>query len=189
MKKFTALLLILSVFSITTVSVAQDYKWDPFMPIKGAFADVSVGSDGFGIGAGGRYMMFGLNLGLTGILNNSPTYALQYPPGVTINRNEPLPVGYTEEKFMSMMINVDAMFYFDFFETLSLNASVGFYSKNDSILAKNIDTGSRYIYRNEPQSGLCFGVGAEYVLQDNLNVGAGFHTQRGAVIRLTYLWF
>jgi len=189
MKKFTACLLILTIFSLTSVSVAQEdgYSWDPFLTVKGAFGDVSVGSDGFGFGVGARYAFVGLNIALTGIANTSPTYQL-HNPNIPLRRTDPLPVGYTQERFMSMMINADAMFYFDFFETLGFNASVGFYSKNDTILAKD-DKGSRLFWKNETESGLCFGVGAEYLLQESFSVGAGFHTQRGAVIRLTYLWF
>jgi hypothetical protein len=189
MKKFTTFLLIYSIMGLSSAAIAQEYKWDPMNPIKGVFADLSVGSNGFGIGAGARYMFFGLNLGLTGLANSSPSYAFQYPAGVVINRNQPLPGGYEEERFMSTMIHADLMLYFDYFESLSFNGSVGFYSKNDTILAKNITTGSRYIYRNETESGLCFGLGAEYVLNDYLNIGAGFHSQRGVAFRLTYLWF
>ena len=189
MKKITAFLLIYTIMGLTSTAVAQEYKWEPLSPIKGVFADFSIGSEGFGIGAGARYMFVGLNLGLTGLANSSPPYAHQNPPGVNIIRNQPLPPGYEEERFMSMMINGDLMFYMDYFEQFSFNASIGFYSKNDTILAKNTATGSRYIYNNETQSGLCFGIGAEYVLQDYLNVGAGYHTQRGVVVRLTYLWF
>lgn len=191
MKKFTAYVLILTMFSLTSITVAQDdsdgYKWDPFMPIKGAFGDVSVGSDGFGFGVGARYAFVGLNLALTGIANSSPSYQL-YNPNIPLKRTDPLPVGYTQERFMSMMINVDAMFYLDLFESLGFNASIGYYSKNDTILAKDMN-GSRLFWKNETDAGLCFGVGAEYLLQESFSVGAGFHTQRGAVIRLTYLWF
>lgn len=194
MRRIIATILLFAVFGVSTISIAQeyeyeDYSWDPFMPIKGAFADISVGSPGFGIGIGGRYMCFGLNLALIGLANSTPAYALQHPPGVVINRNQPLPQGFEEDKFLSTMITADALLYADLFEKISLNASIGFYSRNDSILAKRVDTGSRYIYKNETDAGLCFGVGAEYVLNDKLNIGAGFHTERGAIIRFTYLWF
>jgi hypothetical protein len=189
MKKFIATILIFTIFGLTSASIAQEYAWEPLSPVKGVFGDVSVGSPGFGIGAGARYMFVGLNLSLMGLANSTPTYALQGPAGVFFNRNQPLPSGYEEEKFLSMMLAGDLIFYMDYFEKLSFNASIGYYSRNDSILAKNITTGSRYIYSNVTESGLCFGLGAEYVLNDNFNAGAGFHTQRGVVIRLTYLWF
>ncbi len=193
MKKFIATILLFAVLGVSSISLAQEYNdvyhWEPLNPIKGAFVDLSVGSPGFGIGAGFRYAFVGFNLGLIGLTNSSPVYALQYPPGVVIHRDRPLPSGYEEEKFLSSMLTGDVVFYADILEKISLNASIGHYARNDSILAKRIDTGSKYIYKNETESGLCFGVGAEYVLNDNFNVGAGYHTQRGVLFRLTYLWF
>ncbi len=173
----------------STAAIAQDYVWEPLSPIKGGFGDVSIGSPGFGVGAGFRYMFVGLGLGLVGLTSESPAYALQYPPGLSLNRNQPLPNGYEEEKFLSMMINGDIIFYFDLHEKVSFNLSAGYYSRNDSILAKNIVSGSRYIYRNQVESGMCFGLGAEYVLHDNFNIGAVYHSERGLLFRLTYIWF
>jgi hypothetical protein len=170
--------------------MAQDkYVWEPMLPIKGIFGDISFGNPGLGIGAGGRYMMFGLNLGLVGITNTSPAYAKQIPTGVTIRRDQPLPNGYEEERFLSTMINVDAMFFLDWTENVSFNVSLGYYSANDSILAKNIVSGSRYIYRNEVKSGMCYGVGLEYVIHVSANIGMGYHTERGFVFRATYIWW
>ncbi len=190
MKKIVSYLLIYSIFGLSTAVAQYDkYVWEPLTPIKGAFGDVSIGGDGLGVGIGARYMFFGLNIGLTGLANSTPAYALQAPSGVNIIRNQPLPSGFEEERFLSMMIDADLMLYFDLAETISFNASIGFYSKNDTILAKNIQNGSRFIYDNETESGLCFGLGAEYVLQESINVGAGYHTQRGILFRLTYLWF
>lgn len=191
MKRFVASILIVSIFALSTASVAQDdkYVWEPLTPIKGVFGDISIGGDGFGVGAGARYMFVGFNLGLTGIANSTPAYAMQAPAGIRIDRSQPLPVGFEEEKFLSMMINADVLFYFDLAETISFNGSLGFYSKNDTILAKNVENGSRFIYKNETESGLCWGLGAEYVLQENINIGGGYHSQRGLTFRVTYLWF
>lgn len=191
MKKFISFILIYLIFGLSAVTAVfpQDYKWEPLSPIKGVFADISVGGNGFGLGAGFRYSFIGLNLGLTGITNTSPTYAHQLPVGVVINRNQPLPNGYVEESFLSAMFNADAVFYLDLLENFSFNAQVGYYAKNDSVLAKNVATGSKYIYTTRAESGICLGAGIEYVLQENINIGASFHSVRGVLFRFTYLWF
>ncbi len=80
-------------------------------------------------------MFVGLNLGLTGWLTHHHLMHTK-PCGCNIIRNQPLPPGYEEERFMSMMINGDLMFYMDYFEQFSFNASSDFIPKMTQFLQR-----------------------------------------------------
>lgn len=157
--------------------------------VKGLFLDLGWGPAELGIGAGVRYWMFSGELWLGGLSVNTPNYAMQSPPGELISAGQPLPNGYEEESFTTTVIGFDAGFHYDFTPYWSAFAQVGFYSATDTVLARNISDNVYYRYRHETESGIAFGLGAEYAVSEQIVVGAGYHTRRGGFLRFTYQWW
>ena len=153
---------------------------------KAAFGDVGIGGPGLSLGAGFRYWFLGLNVSLGGFLNDIPGYNYQIPAGLKINRNEPLPAGFRADSYTSTFVSVDLNGYYEQFLPFILVASVGYYSQTDTVTAFQVETGNRYFYRAETLSGIAFGIGAEYQINDIISAGALFHTRRGILLRMSY---
>ncbi|HRP02269.1 MAG TPA: hypothetical protein PLE30_06430 [Candidatus Kapabacteria bacterium] len=176
-------LIVVFIFFIATLS---SYSIDFKNKQKAFFGDVGIGSPGLSIGAGYRYWFLGLNVSLGGFLNSIPGYNHSIPNGIKINRNEPLPNGFREDKYTSTLMCIDVNGYYEQFLPVILTASIGYYSQTDTVTAFQLSTGNRYLYKAETNSGLSFGIGAEYQINDIISAGAMFHTRRGILIRMTY---
>ena len=180
---------ILLAISLTT-GYAQDEEQSSSSSsyLKGIMLDLGYGGSGLSAGVGFRYWNFSAAIGIAGFANDIPNYARTSPTGVTITPNQPLPNGYSEDRYTSIDVYFDAGYHYDFYP-YSVFAQVGFYSAQDSILAKNMETGSKYFYATESTSGFCFGLGGEYIVNDQVTLGVGYHTRRGGFARFTYTWW
>jgi len=160
-----------------------------FAKEKSIFGDVGYfGPGGLSLGVGVRYWFASLELGLSGFAKSVPNYSMNsYDVGIT--PTQPLPGGYVEDKYTKIIVTGDLGFYVDILDPFIIFASVGFYSQQDTILAKEIQTGYHYFYKYYNSSGVAFGIGANYVLNDVFEIGLGYHTKRGVFARVTYYWF
>ncbi|MEN6295256.1 MAG: hypothetical protein ABFD61_03895 [Chloroherpetonaceae bacterium] len=160
-----------------------------FAKEKSVFGDIGYfGPGGLSLGVGVRYWFASLELGLSGFAKSIPNYSM-YSSEVQIYPTQPLPNGYEEDKYSKIIVTGDLAFYLDRLDPFIIFASVGFYSQQDSILAKNIQTGDRYYYKYYNTSGASFGLGVNYVYSDQFQIGLGYHTKRGVFARVTYYWF
>ena len=185
----TVMIATLIAMSVSTV-LAQEEKTESSgsSVIKGIMLDLGYGGSGLSAGVGFRYWNVSAAIGIAGFANDIPNYARSSPTGVTISPSQPLPSGYSEDHYTSIDVYFDAGYHYDFYP-YSVFAQVGFYSAQDSILAKNMETGSKYFYATESTSGFCFGLGGEYIVNDQVTLGVGYHTRRGGFARFTYTWW
>lgn len=166
---------------------AEEYYYDTTKTMKGLALDLGYGSYGGSIAFGFRYSMFSLHMGFAGIFDGPPNYSYSPPAGVDIRPNEPLPSGYVAEEFTGVGVFGDVGFYLAYLRTLNFFVNVGYYSQQDTILARSPD-GLYYRYGYKASDGLTFGGGAEYTVSRWFRLAAGFHTRRGVFTRLTYTW-
>lgn len=155
--------------------------------IKGLMFDLGYGGSGLSAAIGYRWWYFSGSLGLAGFANDLPSYAKYPPTGVVLSANQPLPSGYEEDRYTSIDVFGDVGLHYDFYP-YSAFVQIGFYNAQDSILAKNIESGSKYRYKVENSAGISWGLGLEYIFTKSITVGAGYHTRRGGFARLTYTW-
>ncbi len=167
----------------------EDNDGKPEAPFKSIFMDIGGGGPaGLSAAVGFRYSFASLSIGIAGFAKDIPNYSTN-TYGVQINPSSALPSGYTEDRYTALIVTGDAAFYLDYFKPVTLFGSIGFYSAQDSVLAKKITSDERYLWKTENKSGLCFGVGAVYPIADMIEIGAGYHTKRGVFARLTYYWY
>lgn len=189
-KKIVIITAILAVYMIPGKAIALDLFSEN--PIKAAFGDVTIGNPGLGASVGLRYDFVGLSFGMAGFLNSTPAYGNRLPQGVDITPSEPLPSGYEEDRITTILLDINAHFFYNLkafdAERVTLFGTVGYYAQNDTILAKDISTGFRYRYRSDTRSGLQVGGGIEYEFNLKLNVGVGFLSRRGLLLRAAYVW-
>jgi hypothetical protein len=183
-KIFTYLFLIV----FTTFSTVPAYSSSFNTPkINGLMFDLGYGGSGASVAVGYRWWHFSGALGLSGFANDIPNYAKVPPVGVVISQNQPLPSGYESQSYTAIDVFLDAGFHIDFYP-YSAFAQIGFFTSQDTILAKNLETGSRYRYATSSDAGMSFGGGLEYIYSKNLTFGAGYHTRRGIFARVMYTW-
>jgi hypothetical protein len=189
-KKIVILTAILAVYFFPGNAAGLDIFSDN--PIKAALGDVTIGSPGLGASIGLRYDFIGLSFGMAGFLNSTPAYGNRPPQGVDITPSEPLPAGYEDDRITTILVDLNAHFFYNLkeldAERITLFGTVGYFAQNDTILAKDISTGFRYRYRSDTKSGLQVGGGIEYEFNLKLNVGAGFLSRRGLLLRVAYVW-
>lgn len=183
-KIFTIGLMIIFMFFTVSPSHSSSFSTPK---INGLMFDLGYGGSGLSATVGYRWWHFSGSLGIAGFANDIPNYARTSPTGVVISANQPLPSGYESESYTSIDVYADAGFHIDFYP-YSAFAHIGFFTAQDSILAKNIETGSRYRYATRSESGMSFGGGLEYIYSKNLTFGAGYHTRRGIFARIMYTW-
>lgn len=146
------------------------------------------GPAGVSAALGFRYWFGSFTFGLGGFANSMPNYS-RNTYNVKIYPNNPLPAGYSEEKYGALVVTGDFGLHYDGFKPFSVFVLVGFYSQTDSVLAYDYKQDVRYFYHTLTSSGLAFGFGGEYKLQDAIYVGLGYHTKRGVFAKLTYYWY
>jgi hypothetical protein len=117
------------------------------------------------------------------------SYSYIGPHNTYLRPDKPLPQGYLEQRYTALMINADLNIFIDYFYPLTLVGAIGFYSQTDTILAYNVDTKSRYKYKDEKSSGISFGLGVEYPLNDDFSVAGIIHNKRGIVVRVIYYFW
>jgi len=179
------------IFAQSENQSSEEYYPAPvlFAKEKSIFGDIGYfGPGGLSLGVGARYWFASLELGLSGFAKSVPNYSMN-SYDVKITPSQPLPAGYVEDKYTKILVTADLGFYVDILDPFIIFASVGFYSQQDTILAKEFNSDVRYYYKYYNSSGVAFGVGANYVLNDVFEIGLGYHTKRGVFARVTYYWF
>ncbi len=127
-------------------------------------------------------------MGLNGLVNGMPNYA-HYIPNLNLSQNQPLPNGYIEEKYVGLIVSGDISVFLSSFGEFTVSPSIGYYSQADSILARDIQTGDRVMWKTEVHSGITFGLGIDYPFKDSYAIGLLAHTKRGIGLRFTYIWY
>lgn len=191
MKKISTTILIFLFLMHNFIATAQSPEQSDDVKLKGILLDAGASKDGLGVALGFRYWFASLSIGVTGFANKLPKYSNIPPTGIYFNPNQPLPNGYVEDKYTGVIVTFDAGLHYEFFPW-NFFANVGYYTQQDSILAKEIRTDgrtpARYSYRVENSQGIAFGGGANYYLTDNLGIGLGLHTKRGVYAQIIYVW-
>jgi outer membrane protein assembly factor BamA len=155
---------------------------------KAVFFDLGFGGPaGLSGGLGFRYSYFSFTLGLSGFANKVPAYQINNY-GTGINASQPLPVGYSQESYSALIVTGDFGFNYEIVPKITAFASIGYYSQQDTILAHDYKQDLRYYYKYYTSSGLCYSIGGEYAITDDINVGIGYHTKRGVFGRIAYTW-
>jgi hypothetical protein len=184
-------ILLLSI-CITVNLIAQDTRpekpskiemsTEDLPPIKYAFGNVGYGPYYLWAAAGFRWWYFGISFGLSGFNKSLPAFRSD-------SILQPRYIDHTED-FIKLIMHGEASFYYDVNPYLSLFASIGFYSQNDSVLARSIDYQDPYLYRHtdKTEGGLCFGLGGHYFLENQIGIGIGYQTKNGFYIQLGYYW-
>jgi hypothetical protein len=153
---------------------------------KGVYFDLGYsGPAGLSAALGFRYWFASVNIGLAGFANKVPNYAYDY---IAIKPGQPLPPNYTEERYPAVIVTGDLSFHYEVTDKITAFASIGYFSQQDTILAYDYKNDLRYYYQYYTTAGACFGVGGEYSVQDDMNLGIGYHTKRGIFARITYIW-
>lgn len=157
-------------------------------PYKGIFFELGSGAAGLSTAVGFRYSFASLALGLSGFANSIPNYSQIPPTGIYFNPNSELPSGYVSEKHTGLIVTGEAGFYLDYFDPITVFGTIGYYSQQDSVLAKQEVTGARYSYKVENTAGITFGLGANYSLSQWVCLGLGFNNKRGVYGQFMYTW-
>lgn len=165
----------------------SSYYYDESKTLKGFAFDLGYGLDGGSLAFGFRYGVLSAHMGFAGLLQFMPTYSFTPPPGVRLNPNEPLPTGYSESEYTGTSVFGDIGYHLAYLETLTFFANVGFYSQQDTVLARSPE-GTYYRYATRSSDGITFGAGAEFVMSRWVRLAVGYHTKRGVFGRFTYTW-
>jgi hypothetical protein len=155
--------------------------------LYGIHAELGYGAPGLGAGLGFRYEFFSFTVGLSGFANSIPNY-LSYKEGENLQLNQPLPGGYVQEEYEAIVVSFDAAYNHEF-DWGNVYAGVGFYSQQDTVLAKEVKTGDYYTRGVINSSGICFNFGADYYWSENIGIGLAIHTKKGILARFSYYWW
>lgn len=185
MKKIKTLFTLLLI-TLSTLPVYSQ-KAEEYSEFKAINLDLGYGSYGLGAAAGFRYSFLSLTVGIAGFANDIPNYASIPPQGVIITPHQPLPTGYVEDKYEALMFTVDLAYNYDI-EDFTIYGSLGYFTAQDSVLAKNINTNDRYSYKVENSSGISVGLGGYYSLNEWICLGLGYNTKRGIFGQFVYTW-
>lgn len=151
-------------------------------PIKYAFGNVGYGPYWLWAAGGFRWWYFGISFGVSGFNKSLPPFrsdTLLMPGQIATTEDHP-----------KLILHGEASFYYDVNPYLSLFASIGYYSENDSVLARPYDYHDPYLYRYGTRTfgGLCFGLGGHYFLESQIGIGLGYQTKNGFYVQLGYFW-
>lgn len=193
MKKLIWLLIVVSFPFIASNSAAQQEDPAEEGIYKSIFLEGGYGEAGASAAIGFRYWQLGLAVGVSGFASDIPNYAFSYGTGQVISPNQPLPSGFWEEKHEALIVAADLSYYYDNFAPWTAFVSVGGFSQQDTVLAVHRPQSSskdeRFFYRVENSSGVCFGGGVLYDINEMSSIGLGYHTKRGVFARFDYFWF
>lgn len=174
-------------FVITQESKDEDFT-DDNSAFKMAFAEIGYGTRELSLGLGFRWNFIGLDLNLAGFIDNTPAYI--YP-----SREFPYPKQYNEFTYPRTTVTINASYFYDI-DDFSIFATVGYYSQTDTALVRSLDEGNTFgvffARQGNPaidESGVCFGLGGEYFINEKFAVGVGYHTKKGGFLQFGYYWY
>lgn len=190
MKKLLNILLMLCfVVALSNSAFSQDDDYygdyEELPEIKQLFLDIGYGENGLGAGLGFRYSFFGFGLNLAGFAKDIPNY-------ITYERIRPEDIASTE-KYPTIIISLDGYLFYDIDDYFSVFGNVGFFIQGDSVLARKRDSENKlsdlYMYKTETTNGVTFGAGLQYLLEEYIGFGVGYHNKKGFFAQISYFWF
>jgi hypothetical protein len=181
-------LLFVSLLNAQNEIIEDEEIYDDDASFKMAFAEIGYGTREMTLGIGFRWNYLGLDMNLGGFIDNTPNYI--YP-----SREFPYPKQSKEFIYPRTTLTINANYYYDISD-FSIFASVGYYNQTDTALVRSLDEGNTFgIYfakRGDPAidaSGVCFGLGVEYFIDEKFATGIGYHTKKGAFLQFGYYWY
>ncbi len=181
------LLVFLCLLSTSLFAQKVDTYEEELPALYGLHGELGYGSPGLGFGAGFRYEFLSLTIGVSGVANSIPNYA-SYLEGENLNISQPLPNGFTEEKYEAIIVSFDFAYNHEF-EWGNIYGGVGFFTQTDTVLAKEVSTGDYYRRGSLNSSGICFNLGADYYMSETFGLGLGFHSKKGIMARFSFYWW
>lgn len=181
MKIFLSIVaLFIASFSLSNATTTEEAK-EPVGIMKNAFGDLGYGEGGLSFGLGFRYWDFGIGVGMSGIGQSVP-YHNYY-----INETDILEK-YT---YPTMWVVGDLYYFYDLNDEFTFFANVGYGVGADTVLAtkKGETTGAKYYHKTENRSGITFGAGIQYFIENQIGFGIGYHSRRGPYAQVSYYWY
>lgn len=157
---------------------------------KSIFLDAGYGTNKFGFGLGVRYWNLGFSFGLAGIGESIPHY-FTYREGGNITPETAVDI----EKYSSIHVTTDLYYFHDINDQFTVFGNIGYGVGTDSVLAHHKDDQSTanknrlYAIGTETNSGITFGLGVQYFLEEWVGFGIGYHSRRGVYAQFNYFWF
>lgn len=157
---------------------------------KSIFIDAGYGTNKFGFGLGFRYWNLGFSFGLAGLGESIPHY-FTYREGGNITPATAVDI----EKYSSIHVTTDLYYFHDINDEFKVFGNIGYGVGTDSVLAHHKDdqgTSNKnrlYSIGTETNSGITFGLGVQYFLEEWVGFGIGYHNRRGVYAQFNYFWF
>ena len=157
---------------------------------KSIFIDAGYGTNKFGFGLGFRYWNLGFSFGLAGLGESIPHY-FTYREGGNITPATAVDI----EKYSSIHVTTDLYYFHDINDEFKVFGNIGYGVGTDSVLAHHKDdqgTSNKnrlYSIGTETNSGITFGLGVQYFLEEWIGFGIGYHNRRGVYAQFNYFWF
>ncbi len=188
---------LLSFLLFISVLNAQD-EYGEYSPVCGPgviyaetkvlFAEAGYGPRDLTLGIGFRWDFIGLDINLGGFMDNTPNY-------MYATKQYPYPKEFNEYTYARTTLTINASYYYDY-EEYSFFASVGYFNQVDTALVRSLDAGgTRGVFfprRGNPAiktSGICFGLGANYFIDEKYVAGLGYHTKKGVFLQFGYYFY
>ena len=99
------------------------------------------------------------------------------------------------EKYSSIHVTTDLYYFHDINDQFTVFGNIGYGVGTDSVLAHHKDDQSTanknrlYAIGTETNSGITFGLGVQYFLEEWVGFGIGYHSRRGVYAQFNYFWF
>jgi len=161
---------------------------DEYESFKMVFGEIGYGARNLSLGAGFRWEFIGVDINIAGIISNTPRYI--YP-----SKEFPYPKQYNEHSYPRTTVSFNASYFYDI-EEFSIFGTVGYYSQTDTLLVRSMDDGNTFGYYYAKQgspaevsSGICFGIGGQYFIDEKFGAGLGYHTKKGFFLHFGYYWY
>lgn len=188
-KTFNILLILFFMLAFSQTAFSQDDyygDYEELPPMKQLFLDLGFGPNGTGAGVGFRYSFFGFGLNLSGFAKSIPNY-------ITYERLRPEDV-YSTEKYPTIILSIDGYLFYDIDDYFTLFGNIGLFTQGDSVLARkksseSVASEDLYFLNTDSSTGVSFGAGIQYLIWENVGLGAGYHSKKGIFAQLSYYWF
>lgn len=179
-KLLSIILLLIASYGVSTATSTPEPK-EPVGIMKNVFGDVGYGEGGVSFGLGFRYWDLGISVGMSGIGQSVP------PHNYYILATDVLET----YKYPTMWVVGDLYYFYDLNDEFTFFANVGYGVGADTVLAtkKGETTGAKYYHKTENRSGVTFGAGIQYFIENQIGFGIGYHTRRGPYLQVSYYWY
>ena len=170
-------------------AIEKEYKGNDIF--KAFFLDAGYGANKFGFGLGVRYWNLGFAFGVAGLGESIPSYQRNWGDNKVITPE----TAVNQKSYSSIHVMTDLYYFYDINDDFTAFVNLGFGVGSDSILANHKD------YLNTPyqdrlfplgsdsKTGINFGLGIQYFLEQWIGFGLGYHSRRGVYAQINYFWF